>query len=432
MKNKRFARRLRQRLAPAGSRADRLWHSFLRRWQQARQASLTNVALRLLPGALANPLRRALRRRRLSAAAPVRLQAQEIANAMPSGQMIIFPPSLDWFTQLFQRPQQLALAFARQGVRVFYLQPRPDASQPAFQQIQPGLYLCNTPLEAFADFIQPTIYLLTWNRSFFSAFNDPQVIYDYVDEIQVFEGNYAEMVRDHEKLVRSARLVVTTAQRLHQHTIPMRPDALLCPNGVEYEHFVRARRPSIPADGQVYEPPADLAPTLASGKPVIGYYGALAAWFDYPLLESLCLKRPDLEFVLIGPDYDGTLPPRLLELPNLRWLGVKTYAELPGYLRYFDVATIPFQVNEITHSTSPLKLFEYMAGGKPVVITPMHESQRTPGVLVAKDAVEFSAQIDRALQLRNDPDYLALLEQTARQNTWDARARQILETLISR
>jgi glycosyltransferase involved in cell wall biosynthesis len=163
---------------------------------------------------------------------------------------------------------------------------------------------------------------------------------------------------------------------------------------------------------------------------VIGYYGALARWFDYNLLKSVACLRPDLSFVLIGPYYDSTLKSSsLLELPNLFYLGVKPYAQIPAYLRCFDVAMIPFQLNDITHATSPLKLFEYMAGGKPVVVTPMRESLRYPGVLSGKDPAEFAAQLDLALQLRNDSKYIAALDEVARQNTWDARARQLLQAL---
>ncbi|MGE5224560.1 MAG: glycosyltransferase, partial [Omnitrophica WOR_2 bacterium] len=176
--------------------------------------------------------------------------------------------------------------------------------------------------------------------------------------------------------------------------------------------------------------PDDLAPIVAGRKPVIGYYGALAKWFDYDLLKKVAGLRPDLSFVLIGMDYDGSLKhSRVLEVPNIAWLGQKSYEELPAYLRFFDVATIPFQLNEITHSTSPLKLFEYMAGGKPVVITPMQESMRYDGVLVAHDAAEFSEKIDQALRLKEDPEYLRRIDCVALDNTWERRAAQLLEAL---
>lgn len=442
MQKNRITRRLRLRLAPPGSWADRYWRALLRQRSALLSAftrlrktppvdMLVGLLLRLLPPRLSNPLRVALRRRRLETLLPIRKQALELASNFPAERpLIIFPPSLDWHTQLFQRPQQLAIALARQGALVFYLQPNPVPTAPVFQEIQPGLYLCNTSPEALTDFVAPTIYLLTWNRAHEKAFDNPQIIYDYVDDIAVFEGNYTTMKRDHERLVRTARLVLTTAERLYRQTLPLRNDALLCPNGVVIDHFKQARQP-IAGAIDAADAPGDLRAILSEGKPVIGYYGALAAWFDYPLLDSLCNLRSDLEFVLIGPDYDGSLPPALLEHPNLHWLGVKPYEQLPRYLLYFTVAMIPFQLNDITHSTSPLKLFEYMAGGKPVVITPMEESMRTPGVLVASDVHSFSQQIDRALILRHDPAYLLQLEQVSEQNTWDIRARQILSALAA-
>jgi teichuronic acid biosynthesis glycosyltransferase TuaH len=173
--------------------------------------------------------------------------------------------------------------------------------------------------------------------------------------------------------------------------------------------------------------PEDIASIRSGERPVIGYYGALAAWFDYPLLARLANLRADLVFLLIGPSIDQSLEASgLLQVENIRWIGPKPYAELPRYLRAFDVAAIPFRINEITNATSPIKLFEYMAGGKPVISTPIAECENQEGVLLAADAAAFSSQIDAALVKKGDPAYLSLLSKVARQNTWEARARQIL------
>jgi len=117
---------------------------------------------------------------------------------------------------------------------------------------------------------------------------------------------------------------------------------------------------------------------------------------------------------------------------NVHWLGVRSHTQLPQYLKYFDVATIPFKLNKITHSTSPVKLFEYMAGGKPVVTTAMHESSRCEGVIVTESPEDFVRKLDEALQRRTDPVYLDLIDRLARENTWDVRAQQILEALTPR
>ncbi len=414
-------RRFRLWLAPPGTRREAWIRGANQFLSKIQKSSPSKILINLLPG----PARQAARRyRRIwmqPKIAPLQDQLVQIIAEHADRQLIIFPPSLDWNTQLFQRPQHLALALSKHGALIFYLQPPGAAIQLPLQRIQEGLFLCHWPIEAFDGLASPYVYLLTWNRDYARIFNNPRIIYDYVDEIETFAGDHSQMRRDHQKLILEAQLVLTTAVRLYEQVSPFRPDALLCPNGVAYDHFAEI--------GDNPSAPEDLAPVVQRAKPVIGYYGAIAQWFDFDLWKTLAEARQDLSFVLIGPDYDGSLPPSLLDLPNVFWLGVKNYSSLPEYLKVFDVAVIPFKLNKITHATSPLKLFEYMAAGKPVVITPMHESMRCEGVLVAATAQDFSKQIDHALALREDPQYLAVLDRVARRNTWDARARQILDAL---
>jgi len=422
--NKRWRRSLRLRLAPVGSRRDRWFRNQIRTWNKLQQTSWQTLVLRLLPEFIADPIRGYFRQRRIAATQPFREQLETIlATHRNARQVIVFPPSLDWNVQLFQRPQQLALALAERGALIFYLPPKVTNDTGPFEEYRPNLYLCNVPVETFAQLDSPLVYILTWNRKYATAFHKPRIIYDYVDEIRVFDGDFREMVQDHERLVRESHLVITTADQLYQATRNLRSDAILCPNGVDYAHF------EITRESNKQSPPDDLVPIIKRGNPVVGYYGALAEWFDYQLVMDLARQRTDLSFVVIGPDYDGTMHPAFLDLPNVDWLGVKSYETLPNYLAYFDVAMIPFMLNEITHATSPLKLFEYMAGGKPVVVTPMHESIRYDGVLVADTFEAFSKRIDQALQLRNDRTYLHLVDQVALNNTWQARAEQILSVL---
>lgn len=421
---KRWRRSLRLKLAPVGSQRDRWLREQIRTWNKFRQVSFEAVILRLLPKFIALPIRNYSRQRRVVAAQPYREQLETILTAHKRlRQVIVFPPSLDWTVQLFQRPQQLAMALADLGTLIFYLHLNVNPDEDAFEEIHPNLYLCNVPIETFALLESPLVYVLTWNRKFLSAFNTPRIIYDFVDDIRVFDGNYQELVQDHERLVNNALLVLTTAEKLYRATCELRPDAILCPNGVDYTHFALAREKS------VQTPPDDLIPIVERGNPIVGYYGALAEWFDYELVKELTRLREDISIVIIGPDYDGTMPPSFLDLPNLDWLGVKSYDKLPAYLACFDVAMIPFLLNEITHATSPLKLFEYMAGGKPVIVTPMQESIRYDGVLVADNPVSFSKCIDQALLLREDKNFLQRIDQLAKMNTWRVRAEQILSAL---
>lgn len=340
--------------------------------------------------------------------------------------IIVFPPSLDWNVQLFQRPQQIALALAKKGALVFYIQSRYNRGQQPFQLVCDGLYISNVHVDTFRRLSNPLIYLLTWNSIYAARFNHPRIIYDYVDDINAFYGDHKKIARGHQYLLQNASYVLATAQKLVDEVHLQRPDVIFSPNGVVYEHFSRAAR------REYSSPPSDMLEILTKSKPVIGYYGALARWFDYNLLKGVAALRPEYQFILIGPDYDGTLKlSGILNIKNIHWLGVKPYEELPHYLQYFDVATIPFIINEVTHATSPLKLFEYMAGEKPIVITPMFESMRYPGVLVAEDRDKFAEKIDLALQMRKDQNYLSLLRQTALENTWERRAEEILSVIDS-
>ena len=176
--------------------------------------------------------------------------------------------------------------------------------------------------------------------------------------------------------------------------------------------------------------PEDISDLVSAGTSIIGYYGALAEWFDYGLLGQLAERLADHAFVMIGPDYDGTLPrSEVTDLPNVYWLGPKPYTALPAYLDRFAVATIPFVVNDVTHSVSPLKLFEYMAGGKPVITPPLRECARYPEVFLADGVDEWAEMVELAIELGADDSFRQRMIAAAEQNTWDARVQTILEAL---
>ncbi len=338
--------------------------------------------------------------------------------------IVIFPPALEYQVQLFQRPMQLALALAKKGALVFYIQPQPDHKQRPFQLISERLYVCPIEMDTFRIISNAVIYLVTWNSDRAAWFTQPRILYDYIDDIKVFFGDYDANTKGHRFLLQNASYVLATARQLLDEVRQQRPDAIYSPNAVVYEHFSRAAR------REYSSPPDDLRPILSKSKPVIGYYGALARWFDFGLLNAIATLRPEYQFVLIGPDFDGTiLTSEVVKSGNIHWLGPKAHGELPHYLQYFDVAMIPFMVNEITHATSPIKLFEYMAAEKPVVITPMQESMHYPGVLVGESALQFAQQLDCALQKCTDRDYLDLLRKTALENTWERRAEEILAVI---
>ncbi len=195
---KAIIRGARSKLAPPGSRRSRWLGNALQTLNVVRKMSLSALAAasarRLLPGFIYQPLAQYNHRRKQAQAAPYQQKLGQIIRQHASAErLLVFPPSLDWNTQLFQRPQQLALALARQGALVFYVQPKIILGADDFQPIQERLYLCNVPVETFWVMKNPTIYILTWNRKYITEFDAPKVIYDYVDEIETFYGNHAKM-----------------------------------------------------------------------------------------------------------------------------------------------------------------------------------------------------------------------------------------------
>jgi len=338
---------------------------------------------------------------------------------------VVFLPSVGWGIHLFQRPHHLARVFARLGyVAVF------DSSNAAdrvdgFREIEPNLFLFSGGPELLHEIPRPLLWSFPYNFHLADGYPPPvRTVYDWIDDLSVFPQDRALLERNHARALAEATLVTSVARRLHEEARAARPDAVYLPNGVEYERFAAPAGP--PRD-------ADLISFLAPGAPVAGYYGALAEWFDYPLLDEVAALKPDWRFVLIGPQYDKSLPGQpLLERPNVRWIGPRDYVTLPGYLSVFDVATIPFRINEITQATSPLKLFEYFAGARPVVTTPMAECRAHPEVRIAATPEEFSKALDEARAEARDPDFRAKLRAIARENSWSARVMTALRALEGR
>ncbi len=336
--------------------------------------------------------------------------------------IVIYPPTIDWEIPLFQRPHQVMRVLAEKGYLCFFCVPNPDHDGvDGLKKVQDNLYLCGD-IPLLHTFLKDRKVILwssnTVHKVFREYFHQAFVVYDYIDELNVFYGFSPLMEDDHRLLVETADLLLATATNLFESVRQTRKDVLLVPNGVYLDDFKT----------DIATPPFDLAHISKDGKPIIGYYGALAEWFDYDLVNYLASQCKGYNFVLIGPNYDGSIK-RLQKKDNLFWLGGKNYKELKYYLHFFDVATIPFKVNQITSSTSPLKLFEYMAGGKPVVTTNLKECKKYRSIFVAEDNHDFIRKLAMALNKKKNPIYLELLRVEAEESSWHSRLNPVIDRL---
>jgi glycosyltransferase involved in cell wall biosynthesis len=337
---------------------------------------------------------------------------------------LVLSPTVNWEITLFQRPQQLALAAANAGWPVVYTMPGERC-----RAVLPNLVVVDDVQQALDRFDRFAFLVfstadctLTLDR--IKALGDRAiVVYDFIDEQHgdiyfLDEG----MKRRHEEMVRSADIVLVTADRLEEQVRAIRDPSLpliRSSNAVDFAHF----------DGTIpRERPHELR--RLRGRATVGYYGALATWFDYPLVDRLAAERPDYDIVLIGVDYDRTLARSgVLRRENVYFLGPRPYRDLPNYLAAFDVATIPFLLNEITDSTSPIKLFEYMAGRKPIVTTDMRECRKYRSVAIGRSPEEFIALVDRAIASKDDPALQRLLAEEAKANSWASRIRNLSDAV---
>ena len=362
--------------------------------------------------------------------------------------IIIWRSKFGWNVPLFQRPQHMSLNLSKQKCLVFYEVTHFTDKIKDIQEISNNLVLINLSNKSIQKILfsklknieKPKyiqIYSTDWNMNLAELKkyieNGYKIIYEYIDEINPIlygtkeipvniKEKYEYMLQDKENIY-----VVVTADKLKEDIEQNRGNEKLifaC-NGVDYEHYQNIDKN--------YKFDETFRKILEEKKPIIGYYGAFASWFDYEMVRNLAEKRPQYNIVLIGTKYDETLEKsKIEELENVHFLGSKDYKILKNYASKFDVCTVPFSINDITKATSPLKIFEYMAMGKPIVTTAMDECKKYKSIFIVNNNEEFIEKIEKALELdkEKDKDYFETLKNEALENTWEAKARDIINLLI--
>ncbi|MCH7379970.1 MULTISPECIES: hypothetical protein [Acinetobacter] len=344
--------------------------------------------------------------------------------------IICIPPFISWNIPLFQRPQHMALALAEQNAIFIYFSNQVDDVFSDVVSNGKGLYIVeHNYYDKFLSTFDNTyviFYSTSPNREMqqVKATNN-RLIYEYVDHIDPkISSTYAkELTRRFNTLNNDNTFgVIATAKVLYEEMQERFPKykVLLNPNGVNCSHFLLDRENSIVKD--------DFNKIISQKKPIIGYYGAIAPWLDYDLIERVADLLPEYNFVYIGPLYavdESALPKR----DNIHWYGAIDYTDLANYAVWFDCSIIPFEKGSIAKTTSPLKLFEYFSLAKPVVVTSyMIECTQFDIVRSGSNALEFAEQVKLGLLNWNQELAEASIA-LAQEHDWLKRAESYVQFL---
>ncbi|MEO6025810.1 MAG: glycosyltransferase [Candidatus Binatia bacterium] len=355
----------------------------------------------------------------------------------PGSYDVVCFPIIDWDFR-YQRPQQLMARFAAAGHRVFYLAPNflaPDAAPIIVEKAPNVLHVtlgglprniwtealeekALEPLFASLDRLRveqglgatlACVQLPFWWPLAARArerFAWP-LVYDCMDDHAGFSTHTGATDAHEHALFTGSDLTIASSALLLERARQLGERTMLLRNACDYEHFATTPRS-----------PADRGP-----RPVIGYYGAIADWFDSDLVADLAERRPDWDVVLVGSTDSGDVT-RLAALPNVRLPGEQPYADIPRWLASFDVTLLPFKRNPLTEVTNPVKAYEIFAAGKPLVSVPLPEMLEMHAheglVRLAATAAEFEREISAALA-PDDARHVAARQAFARANTWQAR-----------
>lgn len=347
--------------------------------------------------------------------------------------IIVFENNFGWSRIMKQRPQQMAENFDK-DILFFYGTPYDEFdNNNRIDKIKDNLYLID--LKIYRKLIIKLLknnqekYLMIYSTDFVEQYIINKyledkffVIYEYVDSIDkdLCNQQYYELLLNRRKEIANSNysIITCTATKLYNDIININSSALvsIISNGVDYSHFHTGKTNRI----------NEMERLKKKYKYIIGYYGALASWFDYELVSKVAEDKSIL-VALIGIDFDETLEnSHILDIDNVKYFGKKDYNELIDYANYFDICIIPFKINDITKSTNPVKLFEYMALNKPIVTTNLLECSKYKGVLVSKNHNEFIKNIELAKNKINDKKYINILNEQAKDNDWRIKCRKLI------
>lgn len=386
----------------------------------------------------------------LSLENPRRSESERAAqlSCMPASREEFLPDYIiwgviDWHFR-FQRPQQLATALAASGRRVIYISPAfvPDRRSSfdieqldtAKRLFQVKLFVATAPtiysqapteeeltqiygsLGALLDWLNPRQIKNLVQHPFWykpaMAVPNSELVYDCMDHHDGFGNNADEIAVLENALIRDANLTITTSDWLDKEAAKHTARRTLIRNAGDYAHF--SERPL-----EVYKD--------VQCRKIIGYYGAIAEWFDQDLVEAIALAFPDCCILLVGAD-SVNAQRRLGKLSNVKFIGEVSYQNLPIYLHAFDVCILPFKIIPLTLATNPVKVYEYLSAGKPVISVDLPEIAQCEGLVqVGATPDEFLRHLKVELAAEPSSEIQASRRAFAKGQTWSHRVKKLIK-----
>ncbi|MCX7773385.1 MAG: glycosyltransferase [Clostridia bacterium] len=335
--------------------------------------------------------------------------------ALSKNSVVVYPPTIDW-SYMKQRPQQLMEQFSLHGFEVYYCNKTQSKTilttsiNPKLTLIHDNRYFISSMIPELKKQGKHILLWVSWSKlhAFLDQYQPDFIIYDYLDDFDAWKPYLRPMVDKADMVVTTSKILQTEMETEY----PYKKSAMI-PNGCDLNHF--SPKPTVPVPWEFKN----------HTGPIITYSGAWARWVDHELVEKLALTFKDALVAIIGTEFGVSVP---RTIPNLRYLGYKPYEELPPYLQYSTVCLIPFTLQPVTLATNPIKMYEYLASGRPVVSTDIPEARGIPSVHIGTSHTEF---IDKArLILENQAPFRKdEVGEWLSAHTWSKRFEAIMEAL---
>ncbi|MFA5032719.1 MAG: glycosyltransferase [bacterium] len=245
------------------------------------------------------------------------------------------------------------------------------------------------------------------------------ICYDCIDDVRVFSGVSKVKLYNkwHIDLIKRANIIFVSALKIKKDIISINPqkakNLVYLPNAVDNKWFIqRAKNSEIPEELKKIP------------KPIIGFVGLIWWWIDMELIYDVATKLHNCSFVFVGP-----VSQKVRKLNNIYFLGPKPYNEIPVYINSFDICIAPFKINDIGHAVDPLKVYEYLALGKPVIASAIEELRKLDNLIyIAKNDTDFVNCVEKALKEKKE-DLVIKRQKYAELNSWESRIDTMLQTI---